>query len=364
MIKKFLAKRAVFILAALFFLMLPTKAQAAEDDDFYKDKSWDDLAAIVIAEARANEYTAALGYINTVTGEEHYYNGDRYFGGASLYKLPLNMYCAEQITRGERSWDTETNGRPYSDIQPSSLTHSNNPFSLALVNELGGWEDFRVLIAPYVDGDPTDEDYTRRHNLFTARQMTRCAALLERESERFPGVIDCLLESAPTRFFNYADIPYDVAQKYANNIEDGNVFHAAGIIYTDDPIALVVLTGNLAAQRAIMTRYCELMCGYTQYQRSLRLEKEAEEQKAAEEEARKAAEEAEAQKAAEEEAARQAAEAEAARLAAEEAIRREAEKLAEAQKAAQQQRLTLAIAAASLVVIGCIGALFVLRKQK
>lgn len=360
MTKHFLAKRLLPLLPALLFLLLPLKAEAAGDDDFYKDKSWEDLAAIVIAEAEATEQTAALGYINTVTGEEHYYNGDSYFAGASLYKLPLNMYCAEQITRGERSWDSETRGRPYREIQSSSLTYSNNPLSLALVSELGGWQEFRTLIASYVGEDPTDEDYTLRHNLFTSRQMTRCAALLARESDRFPGVVDCLLESAPTRFFNYADLPYDVAQKYANNIEDGNVFHAAGIIYTDDPIALVVLTGNLASQRLIMERYCELMCGYTQYQRSLRLEEEA---RLAAEAAREAAEQDAAQRAAEEEAARLAAEEEAARLAEEAAIRREAEALA-AERSAQRQRLALCITAAALVAAGCIVALFILHKRK
>ncbi|MBQ2896481.1 MAG: hypothetical protein IJE26_07205 [Oscillospiraceae bacterium] len=328
------------------------------------DESWEELAARVIEEADATEDTAALGYYNTVTGEEHYYNPDAYFPGASLYKLPLNMYCSEQIIRGERDWDTETLGHPYEEVQVDSLTYSNNPLSLRLVNELGGWVEFRRLIAPYMGEDPADEDFAILDNRFTARQMTRCTALLATESERFPRVIDCLLDSAPKKFLNYADVPYDIAQKYGNNAEDGNVFHVAGIVYTDDPIVLVVMTANLESQRTIMEHYCELMCGYAQRQRELRLEQEAAEAVRLTEEARrKAAEQAAAQKAAEEEAERLAREAEAARLAQEEA-RREAAEAQAAAIAVQRLRLGLMIGGAALVAVGCVAALFILHKRK
>ena len=346
----------------LFFAFIPTSAYAADGSgDFYDDHNWDSLVSLVLQESQGDETNMALGYYNTVTGEEHYYNGDMYFAGASLYKLPLNMYCAEQIMRGERSWDTKTMGRTYEEIQVSSLTYSNNPLSLQLVQELGGWADFRACIAPYVNEDPADEDYTSRFNHFTARQMTTCAALLARESERFPRVIDCLLDSAPDSFLNYADIPWDVAQKYGNNPESGNVFHVAGIVYMDDPVVLVVLSANLAAQRTLMERYCELMCGYTEHQREMRLAKEAEEQRLAQEAERKAAEEA-AQKAAAEEAERLAREAEEQRLAEEEAARDAAEKLA-AERAAKRRILHFSLFAV-LSLCGIIAAILIFHKRK
>lgn len=362
MIKRSAAPALFVLLFTLLFTVKPVVVHSAEDSDFYNGKSWEELAELIIEETRATEDTAALGYYNTVTGEEHYYNADRYFSGASLYKLPLNMYCAEQILRGERSWDTETLGHPYEEIQISSLTYSNNDLSLQLVNELGGWAKFRALIAPYMGADAGEEDYLRRQTWFTARQMTACAALLATESERFPRVIDCLLESAPGRFFNYADVPYDVAQKYGNNAEEGNVFHSAGIVYTDDPIVLVVLTQNLGAQRAIMERYCEYMCGYTQHQRTLRLEAEAEAQRLAEEAAREAEEQAAARKAAEEEAQRLLEEAERERIAAEDALRRAAEEEAAARKAeAQRRRMAFNAASAALIAAG---PLYALLKRK
>lgn len=363
-------KKCLFILPLLlFFALTPPMASAAEDEAFFAEHDWDELAAMVLEESRADEYTVALGYCNTVTGEEHYFNGDEYFSGASLYKLPLNMYCAEQILSGERDWSTETLGRPYEEIQVSSLTFSNNPLSLQLVHELGGWETFRSLIAPYMGEDSSNESFTEKTTLFTARQMTRCTALLATESDRFPRVIDCLLDSAPDSFLNYADVPYDVAQKYGNNMEEGNVFHVAGIVYTEDPIVLVILTRNLAAQRTVMARYCELMCGYTNYQRTLRLEAEQEAQRLAEEaerEARRLAEEAEqaaAQKAAEEEAARLAQEAEAQRLAEEEAIREAADSLA-AERAAAQKKTLHFIGIAALSLCGIIAAILIFHKRK
>lgn len=336
-------------------------ARAAEPAAPDTGKTWDELAAQVIEEAQASTDTVALGYFNTVTGEEHYYNGDHYFFGASLYKLPLNMYCSEQILRGERSWETETLGRSYEEIQISSLTYSNNPLSLQLVNELGGWAGFRARIAPYLGESSEDEDFTQRTTDFTARQITRCTALLANESERFPRVIDCLLDSAPDSFLNYADVPYDIAQKYGNNAEEGNVFHVAGIVYTDDPIVLVVLSANLAAQRTVMERYCELMCDYAQQQRTQRLAGEAEAKRLAEEAEKEAA----ARKAAEEEAQRLAQEAEAAeaeRLATEEAIRAAAEELA-LQRSLQRKR-TLFLSLAALAVGGVCTAAFIFYKRK
>ena len=347
----------------LFFAFMPVSIYAADGSgDLYASNDWDALAAMVLEESDGSADTVALGYYNTVTGEEHYFNGDEYFSGASLYKLPLNMYCAEQVLRGERSWDTKTAGRTYEEIQVSSLTYSNNPLSLQLVHELGGLAGFRALIAPYMGEDSTDEDFTRRLTLFTARQMTRCTALLATESERFPRVIDCLLDSAPDSFLNYADVPYDIAQKYGNNMEEGNVFHVAGIVYTDDPIVLVVLTRNLAAQDTVMKRYCELMCGYTEYQRRLRLEAEEEAQRLAEEAEREAARQA-AEEAAAQETERRLREAEEAeRLAREEAIRAAAEKLAAERAAAKKRTLHFALIGASVLFI--IAAILIFRKRK
>ena len=354
-------KRLLLMLSLLIFAasLLPLPAFAAEESD-----SWEALVEQLLLETEADETTAALGYYNTVTGEEHYYNGDRYFSGASLYKLPLNMYCAEQITKGERSWDTETYGTTYEDIQVSSLTYSNNPHSLNLVNELGGWVRFRSLIAPYAGMDSEDEDFIGRGTFFTARQITRCAALLATESERFPRVIDCLMDSAPGLFLEYADVPYDIAQKYANNMDEGNTFHVAGIVYTDDPIALVVMSQNLATQGTLMQRYCELMCDYTRKQRALRLEEEAEALRLAEEAEREAAEQAAAEKATEEEALRLAEEAEAKRLAEEEAIRAAAEELAAQRAATKQRKLYWSLAALALGGAAAAAAAFIFYKRK
>ncbi|MBE6969776.1 MAG: hypothetical protein E7442_06655 [Ruminococcaceae bacterium] len=272
--------RSLSVIFCLLFLcpclpVLAADQNEAYDDAFYAAHDWDSLAAMVLEESHADESTAALGYINTVTGEEHYFNGDDYFTGASLYKMPLNMYYAERIRQGNASWDDLILGAPYSFVQTESLTYSNNPFSLYMVNLLGGWPTFRSLVASYMDEDPEDADFTSRNNAFTARQMARCTALLAKESERFPGVVDALLPSAPGLFLEYADVPYDIAQKYGNNSEEGQLFHVAGIVYTEDPIALVVLTRRALDQRTIMERYCELMCGYAEYQRKVRLEAEA-----------------------------------------------------------------------------------------
>ena len=90
--------------------------------------------------------------------------------------------------------------------------------------------------------------------------------LLCTESDRFPGVIDCLLDSAPGKFLKMAEVDYPIAQKYGTVGAQGNrYFHAAGIVYTEDPIALAVLTVNVGNQGGILKGFTELMCEYTEY---------------------------------------------------------------------------------------------------
>lgn len=194
-------------LLLLSLLILPVSAMDSPEPSRVSEGELEEAFAALI-DATAPSYAhVALGYKNTVTGEEHYANADEYIVGASLYKTPLNMIYAERIYRGELSFDTEFAGRSYRDIQSSSLTYSSNPPSEILLGDIGGYIPMREAIAEYLGQGPTDREYLSRTNRFSAREMVHCMDLLQRESERFPGVLDCLLLSAPGLFLKVNDPP-------------------------------------------------------------------------------------------------------------------------------------------------------------
>ena len=281
-----LRQKAVSFLSLFLVLtllpVLPVRAGSGEEsdapwDERFEEQSWDELVEQLIRDCHLSG-EVALGYKNTVTGEEHYYNGDTYITGASLYKTPLNMYYAEQIHLGNKSWDDPVLAVTYREAQRSSLTYSNNNASLTMLQSLGGWKSFRELVAGYLGESAENSAYMQAQDTFTARQMTHCMDLLCTESDRFPGVMDCLLDSAPGKFLKMAEVDYPIAQKYGTVGAQGNrYFHAAGIVYTEDPIALAVLTVNVGNQGGILKGFTELMCEYTEYFTARRKAGEAEE---------------------------------------------------------------------------------------
>ena len=81
------------VLALCIFLALIPCAAAEEDDDaaFQEiidniSKEWEIPAEDMIA-----------GYMNLVTGEEHYWQGDQWEYCGSMYKVPLTMYVSEKM---------------------------------------------------------------------------------------------------------------------------------------------------------------------------------------------------------------------------------------------------------------------------
>ena len=293
-------KRAIVLLLLLTLLTLPAAADGADEAAPDGASAWADAAAMpgsleeqfaaLVAETAPSYSTVALGYKNTVTGEEHYYNPDTYIVGASLYKLPLNMIYAERISKGELNFEDKFAGETYREIQSSSLTYSSNPPSVTLLMDAGDWPGMREKAAAYLGEDPSDAEYLRRTNRFSVREMVHCADLLQRESERFPGVLDALLLSAPGKFLKINDPPYEIAQKYGNLNEGGTFFHAAGVIYAAQPIAVCVMTWGYTDSNALFSRFVELVAAYTA-QTAAEAEAEADAQRLrAEEDARLEAE--------------------------------------------------------------------------
>ena len=272
-------KRSVLSLAFILFLtmtaiLLPAPAYAEEAHPL---NDWDACVQAFLLENSCPEGSVALGYYNTVTGEQHYYRGDSYMETGSIYKVPLNMIYAERIHNGEMSFDTPVFGVPYATQQRATLIRSDNYYATLLWQNLGSYMQFRDLIAPYMGVDPASADPLYYENrFFTARQVIHCLRVLYKDPERFPGVIDCLLEAEPEDYFCFHEQRVPIAHKYGYISENGSFFVCdCGICYTDDPILIAMFTWDVRLPNNLLADFCTLMCDYSDCTRSARLAAEA-----------------------------------------------------------------------------------------
>ena len=263
-IKKFVTG----LLAALCLTaaLCPAALAAPVEDD----GSWDKIIANFLDkyEDRNKSCSITLGYRNLVTGEEHFYKGGEYMVTCSMYKVPLNMYFTEKVYNGEMDWDTEIGGVKYSDILEGSIVRSSNSKSALLINEIGTFNDFRRAVCQYMGEDPDTVDAKYyENNFFTAEQMIFCLRTLYENQERFPGLIDRMLEAEPERFFNYHEQKYAVAHKYGylSDADYGRRYqNDCAIVYTDEPIAIVMFTDTSPDSDNALADYCTLMADYAQ----------------------------------------------------------------------------------------------------
>lgn len=273
-----------------------TTTQIAIDDSRFEGKTWEEVVAQYMEEHDLVDTKIALGYKNLVTGEEHYINADEYKTAASLYKVPLNMVYTERISKGEMTFDDKVRGVEYSRLITGSIVQSNNEFSDYLRSGLGGYPTYRRYFCEYMGENADEVSYKfYENNYFTPRQMITCLDTLYQGGDaRFPKVIDYMKQAEPNNYFNAFSQDYVVAHKYGY-LETGNTLQIndCAIVYTDDPIAIVMFTNGIKRPYTCLANYCTLMAEYTQYHTAIRIEEE--ERLAAEEAARLAEEQAIAQ---------------------------------------------------------------------
>ena len=246
----------------LSLAIIPSAAAAADNSD-------SDFDAII--EKLCTDYTipkedVIAGYMNLVTGEEHYWQGDEWEYCGSMYKVPLNMLLAEKIAKGEINWEKKYPKIPYKEVMDQTLIYSSNEWAKFEWGAIGSYSDYKKGVMPYMGIRETDlYDKYNIDNKFTARQFITCLKTLYDDPERFPNVIDTMKKAEPARFFRYGEKRYRIAQKYGYVVEnDGYHLNACGIIYTEEPIAIVMYTKNALYPDETLSAYCTAMCDYTE----------------------------------------------------------------------------------------------------
>ena len=213
----------------------------------------------------------SLGFCYTATGDCWYYNADVFMYSASLYKVPVCMLAAEKVAAGEISQDDSSLGLPLSYLEEGALINSNNDYGHMLVRWMGG-TDWGKCSDQFIRFTDLDESYFSPDfygsSFYTARFMTQVMrTLYAGGEEQFPHVIECLLQAQPEGYLNLTlKDRFPVAQKYGAYEEpDGpSNNHDAAIIYTPNPIVVVVMTRNIGMYQDHIAAFGSFLADYAQ----------------------------------------------------------------------------------------------------
>jgi len=312
-----------------------------------------------------NEQNFSVAYCYTGTGETWYYNGDAFFEAASLYKLPLMMFLAQEISEGTLHFNDTIHGSTVEYIMENTLLYSNNYTAELAIAYYQPYSNFRDMV-----GDMTGLEEEQRpkgyydRNLFSAHQLLDILTMLYESPETYPCVIGYMKQAQPDEFFHLnLGNRYEIAQKYG---AISGVANTAGIVYTPTPFLAVVMTQFVGLPGDVIGDVSEMLAEYTLLLDERLAQRQTEEKAAAEKaEQERLAEEARIQ--AEQEAAEKArleAE-EQARLAAEEAAAREEAQRLAAEQQRQEKILRTKVFCIALLSAGLIvGAALTLQKFK
>ena len=272
-------KKCLLLLLVLA-LLLPLVPRAAADEDAgdarFAGKTWQEIVEDFLEEHGARPEKVACGWCNTVTGEEQYFNGDQYMVSGSMYKVPMNMIFAEKVHNGEISWNSFVGGYRYEYALHATIVESNNDVARGMWEYLGGYQPYRHILAPYMGEDPdTVDEKFYENNFSTPRQMIYALKLLQTESERFPGVIDAMLEAEPHKYFNLHEHEVDVAHKYGYFAEGSRLYlNDCAIVFTEEPVCIVLFTDTVHEPYKLLADFCDLMIDYSIFSTAERREAE------------------------------------------------------------------------------------------
>lgn len=189
------------------------------------------------------------------TDEYWFYNPDVWMYGVNWYRLPVSMYLAEKVSKGELTMDTVVNGITLEYAITTALAATSNPSASSMVLYLGGnmttnCADLTKGLSNMPDSYFVDEYY--QENAYTARLMLEITKTLYLGGEeRFPLVEESMKEAMPEDFFKRdwnVGHDYVIAQTNAAYWGDGagDRVHCTGILYTPAPIVLTVMMKNIA----------------------------------------------------------------------------------------------------------------------
>ncbi|MBR0208222.1 MAG: serine hydrolase [Oscillospiraceae bacterium] len=260
------AKRLLALLLCLAALcsLLPAACAEQEDEWDFSSRTLDEVIGQFVSEHRLSEDNFAMGFYDTVSGEEWYYNPDGWFVAASMYKLPLNMIYADALADGETTEKTPLGGRwSVGSAMRASMVKSDNEASQLLLGGLGlKGNACRERMAAYsgLDADELPNAYYNRNHMSPRFMIGTLRALYE-GGEKYDVLIDYMKQAQPGRYFRSGEAgAYEIAHKYGAIAGFRN---DCGIVYTPRPFLLVVFTQNVSGGEKLLGEVCRMMTAYS-----------------------------------------------------------------------------------------------------
>lgn len=240
----------------IFALLLPCPAAALDLEE--------ELGPL-FEEYRLTENNLAMGFRSMHDGTEYWYNEDKLFETASLYKLPLNMYFYELEAAGELSPEDKVAGIELSRCHELSLVNSNNEISMAMVDRLGSYAELKRIALGYcgMSEEEAGPDYYPSVG-FTARMMVGILQYLYDRPETFAEQIALMKTAQPDEYLRSGSCEYEIAQKYGAKVYDDGILNVciAGIVYTDEPFLVAIYTHGVGGAGELMGKICDVLVEY------------------------------------------------------------------------------------------------------
>ena len=252
--------------AVMLFMLFPVTAwaKAAEGSDGIVTASLSvideaaldsEIERIIKASGRSKDSVSVALYY-TGTGEYYYFNANRWWYTASLFKLPMVMKITEMQENGELDENKLVMNTDLETAKEKILRDSNNSWAYGLLEKIFNNDIKRVRTNDlnYSEGFSAEEVPAKFYSsyLYSARFYLGIIKELYTHASKYPNVIRYMCEASPTKYFHRVlGDKYRIAQKYGSA---GHVVHAGGIIYTPEPVLLVVMNNgveDLAGNRMI-----------------------------------------------------------------------------------------------------------------
>ncbi len=246
-----------FIMAAVMaWLLFPAaaRAEAAEGSgeivtasvSVIDEEALDEWIERTIDATGRSRDSVSVALYYTGTGEYYYYNANRWWYTASLFKLPLVM----KITRMEVEGEMEQFQFKNTNLEIAKeeiLRDSNNTWAYGLQKDIF-FDDMKYIRSndlSYSEGFPEEELVKGFYGeyLYSARFYLGILKELYTHSDEYPNVITYMCEASPNDYFHKVlGDKYVIAQKYGSA---KMCCHAGGIIFTPEPVILVVMNNSI-----------------------------------------------------------------------------------------------------------------------
>lgn len=244
-------------------MLLGTAVMAEPENDF--SQGIDAAVAAYMEENGIPEPRVGVGWYDIGSGESWFLNGDVFMNAGSMYKLPLNMVYTDLLSEGSVSPEQVVGGiYTVETAMMASMVYSDNDAAQALKAGLNtDNRTYRAMLAQYSQLDPEslpEEFYTQNH--ISPRFMINTLRALYDDSEHYSAVIDYMKQGHPTQYFRKYETEFEIAHKYG--YFEG-VLSDCGIIFTERPFLLVVMTDNLWMGEELMAHLVGLFAEYSEY---------------------------------------------------------------------------------------------------